>query len=382
MERLEPDWDPRSSAVLEDQRKTYDAMRRRCPVAFSDDLGWSLFRHADILRVLEDHELFSNAVSRHRSVPNGLDQPEHTVYRQAIEPLLTSERIDNFEPRCRDIADTLIDNIDLGSSCNFLAEFATPYSLHCQSGFVGWPTEFTSRIADWARRSRQATLARDRSTLAQTAREFQECVDEVLAMRRGEDKPVRDDVIACLMRTSVDGKPLSDEDTASILRNWTVGELASLVAALGIVAYQLAADPALQARLREDPTMIPGAIDECLRADGPLVCNRRVATREVEFGDRHIAAGEYVTLMWVSADRDEAVFDDPAEVRLGRDNRDSLLWGAGIHVCPGAPLARLELRVAVEELLKRSRLVSLSSTPPQRAVYPTNGWATLDLVLS
>src|SRR5690606_1907000 len=107
----------------------------------------------------------------------------------------------------------------------------------------------------------------------------------------------------------------------------------------------LAADGNLQARLRVEPPLLPAAIDEILRISGPLVLNRRVATRDVEIGGRQIKAGERVSLLWIAANRDEQVFDEPGEVRLDRDPRPNLLYGAGIHVCPGAPLARLELRV-------------------------------------
>ena len=82
---LQPDWDPKSDVVLRDQLAAYDEMRERCPVAYSDFLGWSLFRHEDVVRVLNDHETFSNAVSRHLSVPDGMDPPEHTEYRRIVD---------------------------------------------------------------------------------------------------------------------------------------------------------------------------------------------------------------------------------------------------------------------------------------------------------
>ena len=99
-----PDWDPRSAEVLCDQRAAYDAMRERCPVAWSDYLQWSLFRHEDVVRALHDHETFSSAASRHLSVPNGMDPPEHTVYRRLVEPYFAAARVDAFEPSCRQLA--------------------------------------------------------------------------------------------------------------------------------------------------------------------------------------------------------------------------------------------------------------------------------------
>ena len=109
MSKPQPDWDPRSEATLHDQIAGYDQMRRRCPVAYSDYLHWSLFRHADLLRVLNDPDAFSNAVSNHVSVPNGMDPPEHTKYRKTIEPYFAPEQMQRFEPICRNIA------ADLGS---------------------------------------------------------------------------------------------------------------------------------------------------------------------------------------------------------------------------------------------------------------------------
>ena len=105
------DWDPRSQPVVDDQITAYDHMRVRCPVAYSDYLQWSVFRHADVMRVLNDHDTFSNAVSSHLSVPNGMDPPEHTKYRKIIEPYFGPQRMQVFEPVCREIA------VDLARVC-------------------------------------------------------------------------------------------------------------------------------------------------------------------------------------------------------------------------------------------------------------------------
>ena len=102
-----PDWNPTDASVLRDQPAAYDDMRRRCPVARSEQLGWSLFRHEDVTRVLLDHETFSNQVSRHRSVPNGMDPPEHTAYRRAIEPYFTAEQFTGNPGRFVSLADTV-----------------------------------------------------------------------------------------------------------------------------------------------------------------------------------------------------------------------------------------------------------------------------------
>ncbi|MBK6289197.1 MAG: cytochrome P450 [Gammaproteobacteria bacterium] len=377
----EPDWDPAADDVQSNQCDAYDTMRRRCPVAYSNDLGWSVFRHADVMRILLDHETFSNVASSYRSVPNGMDPPEHTAYREAIEPYFDADRLRLFEPVCRATARALLADIPATEPVELIASFATPYSLHSQCAFLGWPRQGAASIRDWAQRSREARHRGDSERLAEIASEFRMQVGAVLDARRRVGNDAADDVIGGLLKTTVNGVQLADDDIASILRNWTVGELGSLASGIGIIAGQLAAGPVLQARLRAEPVLIPAAIEEILRACGPLVSNRRRATRDVVLGGRHISAGERVTVFWVAANRDDTVFESPDEVRVERDSRPNLLFGAGIHICPGAPLARLELRVAVEELLGHCGKIELADTP-RRAVYPANGWASLPLKLS
>jgi cytochrome P450 len=219
--------------------------------------------------------------------------------------------------------------------------------------------------------------------MAEIARQFTTLVSDLLRHRRQGHDQLEDDVTTGLMRAHANRTPFTDEEIASVLRNWTVGEVGSLSAAVGILARHLSLDLSLQQRLRADESLLPAAIDEILRICGPLVASRRTATRDVEVGGRLIRAGDRVSLMWVSANRDEHVFEAPTEVRLDRDPRLSLLYGKGIHVCPGAPLARLELRVVVEELLRRTARIELDATRPLRkAVYPQNGYASLWLQLS
>lgn len=97
----QPDWDPRAESVLQNQRQAYDKMRQSCPVARSSDGQWTLFRHADVMRVLEDHQSFSSQVSQHISVPNGMEPAKHSLYRALIEPDFSQARVDWFEPICR-----------------------------------------------------------------------------------------------------------------------------------------------------------------------------------------------------------------------------------------------------------------------------------------
>jgi len=382
MPNRQADWDPRADFVLRDQEAAYDHMRKRCPVAYSEFAGWSLFKHEDVVRVLMDHETFSNVASAHRSVPNGMDPPEHTAYRRAIEPHFAAERMAAFAPTCRSIARALVDQIPPNRAFDFVESFALPFAVECQCVFLGWPRELMTPICDWTRQSQVATLAGDREALSALASEFRERIGSLLSARRRASESEHD-VTAALLRTRVNGALLTDEELTSILRNWTVGEVGSMSAALAIVVRQLALQPSLQDRLRSDGALIPAAVEESLRVSGPLVANRRVATRDVEIGGRTINAGERLSVMWVAANRDESVFARASEISLERDQSQNLLYGAGIHVCPGAPLARLELTVALEEVLGRHlRFAIPGAGEPRRAVYPANGWVNLPITFT
>ena len=173
---------------------------------------------------------------------------------------------------------------------------------------------------------------------------------------------------------------MRDEEIVSILRNWTVGEVGTISASVGILVHYISEHADLQQRLSAQPSLLPAAIEEILRIHGPLVANRRITTRPVEIGGRKIGAGERISLIWISANRDGRVFEDPEAFRLDRDPAANLLYGAGIHVCPGAPLARMEMRVAIEELLAHTtRIEPIPDRPPTSAVYPASGFATLPL---
>ncbi|MCT8468575.1 cytochrome P450 [Chromohalobacter canadensis] len=370
------DWDPRDEAVLDDQRAAYDTMRRRCPVAFSDYMQWSLFRHADVWRVLEDHATFSNAVSRHLSVPNAMNPPEHARFRRLIEPYFAPGPMRDFEPLCRDIADKLVDALPAEGEIEAMADLGQPFALQVQCTFMGWPDELHAPLQDWVTRQQTATLAGDREALIGLAQEFDSVIRGLLEERRLAGAQAPDDVTTRLMRERVDGRTLSDEETISIIRNWTAGELGTISACVGILLRYLAEHTDLQMRLRREPELLPAAIDEILRMDAPLMSNRRIATCPVTLGGRRIEAGERLTVLWGSANRDEAVFGDPDAFRLDRDPDLNLLYGAGIHVCPGAPLARMELRLFLQALLDRTQvLAAVADKPAVRAHFPAGGYS-------
>jgi cytochrome P450 len=377
-----PEWDPLAPEVLADQRRAYDELRGRCPVAHSDLLGWSVLRHADVLAVLHDHDTFRNRVSAHLSVPNGMDPPEHTPFRRLIEPYFGPEAMARFEPVCDAIATDLIASVPRGRPIEVMDTLGHEFAVRVQCAFMGWPHDLHEPLRDWLREQHRATFAQDRDALEASARRFDEVIHGVLDTRRTAGTDAPDDPTTQLLHEQVDGRPLTDAEIVSIVRNWTVGELATIGASIGIILTYLADHPDLEARLRADRTLVPAAIDEMLRIDAPLIANRRATSRPVSLAGESLPADARVTLLWASANRDEQVFGDPDELRLDRDPSLNLLYGAGIHVCPGAPLARLELRAFVDAFLDGVEGVRpVHDTPPVRATYPAGGYQSAWVVL-
>lgn len=376
------DWDPRAPRVLTDQIAAYDELRATCPVAHSEYLGWSVLRHDDVVAVLEDHETFSNIVSERLTVPNGMDPPEHTEYRRINDKYFTPHRMAAFEPRCREVARGLLAQLPDDGDVDLMAAVARTYALRVQSAFLGWPVELEEPLRAWVRANHEATLARDRAAMASIAIEFDGYIRDLLAERRalGDDAP--HDITTELMHDTVFDRPVTDEELVSLLRNWTVGELSTIAASVGIIAEHLAGHPETQQQLRSAPELVERATDEILRIHGPLVANRRVTTQETTLRGRPLRAGDRVTVLWPAANRDPEVFADPDEFRLDRDPAHNLLYGAGVHYCPGAPLARLELRLVTAELLATFDVApATSGAEPVRAIYPASGFTELPLHL-
>ncbi len=371
MNRPTPDWNPRDPEVLADQRRAYDAMRERCPVSHSDAMDWSVFRHADVCAVLDDPDTYSNS-SRYHAIPNALNGREHALAREALAPHFSTERMAATEPDCREIARDAIAALRDSGGGDAAALLADPVAIKTMCRFLGWPDATWARVRAWIHGNQRASFARDREAARALAAEYDAIVREhLVAHRAGSGDP--DGVTSHLIRIQ------SDDEIVATLRNWIAGH-GTVAESIDIVIYHLAHDTALQARLRDAPHLIPAAVDEILRADGPLVSNRRTTTRDVEIGGRKIAAGERLSLMWIAANRDPRAFDEPGEIRIDRDQSGNLLFGAGIHYCLGAPLAQLELRVAIEELLAGTAEVTLASDEePPREPYPSNGFREMPI---
>jgi cytochrome P450 len=382
-EREGPDWNPRGPSVRRDARAAYDDLRGRCPVAHGPDGAWTLFAHRDVTAAALDPRTYSNSVSRHLQVPNGLDGEEHAALRAVVDRYFTPERMRAAEPAIRQVAAALVAQLDLPGRIDAV-EVGSRFAVRAQSVWLGWPADLEDELLQWMADNRAATRSRDRARTAEVARRFDAIIRSLTDVRRraGDDAPA--DVTSDLVRERVDGRALTDEEIVSILRNWTGGDLGSMALCAGVVLTYLADHPALQARLRAGvpDEELDAVLDEILRIDDPFVSNRRVTTAPVTVGGRHIPAGDTVVLNWTSANRDPEAFGDPDAFDPDANAPRNLVYGIGTHVCPGRPLATLELRVLTRAILSATTAVEPDpDRPREREVPPLGGFAVAPLRL-
>lgn len=375
------DWDPSDESVRSDQIAAYDQLRERCPVAHSETQGWSLLRHEDVLDALLDHGTFSSRVSAHVAIPNGLDPPEHDAFREPVDACFTPALVDAFAPVLAELAAKLVARLDGEHVIEVMSVLAEPYAAQAQCAYLGWPAAVASTLQQWSAHSTRATRSRDRAELDRIAGEFETIITGILERLRATDPASVPPVMARLLGARVAGEPLSDGQLVSMLRNWTVGELGTIAAAVGIILEFLARRPDVQKLLRDRPQVRQTAMDEILRLEAPLIANRRRTARPVAVQQREIAADQRVTILWSAAQRDPRTFSDPAEFRLDRQPADNLLYGRGPHYCPGEGLSRLELGMLLDAFLDAVPGFTLAAAPV-RETYPAGGFAEVRLALA
>jgi len=366
-----------------DQRVVYDALRARCPVAHEDE-AWVALRHAEVVAVATDPATYSSAVRARRAIPNSLDGAEHAAYRAVVDRFLTPERVAREEPQCRAHAAAIVDALPRDTTVKTIGQIGVPYAVRSQSTWLGWPAELEGGLVSWMQDNHAATRSGDRSRTAEVADRFDQMIHTLLDARRGRTAT---DVTGELLGESVDGRPLTDEEVVSILRNWTAGDLGSLATSVGVIVHFLATHPEVQREVRGlvesgDRDAVEAAVEEILRIDDPFVANRRVTTREVELAGETIPAGGRVLVNWTAANRDPLVFGDPDAYDPVGHAAANLVFGIGPHVCPGRDLTLMELRVVTEELLARTAWIEPApDRPAVRETPPVGGWARVPVVL-
>lgn len=209
---------------------------------------WVLLRHDLVRRAALDDTSFSSAVSRFPQVPNGLDGPEHTAFRAALDPFLSPAALAPYQADFERIAIELVTTLPRGASVEAVREVGAAFAVRAQSAWLGWAPELEGRLLDWIEDNHAATRSGEVARTAQVAEEFDDIIRSVLTERRDADPPT--DVTGELLWVEVRGRRLTHAEIMSVLRNWTGGDLGSIALCAGVLVHHLASRPALQSRLR------------------------------------------------------------------------------------------------------------------------------------
>jgi cytochrome P450 len=359
---MSQDFDPLAPEDFDSPHADYARLRRECPVAHSDAWGgfWALMKHADVIRAASDSDTYitskQNVVPKvaftGRRPPLHLDPPEHTPYRRAFSPLLAPQRVARFETEIRNISRELLGHMVAQGGGDICEEFSSRMPIRVFNAWMNLKPEQSAQLAEVGRRYNVAVQSNDEAATKETSLKLYEMARAVVADRKANPLPVDQDAASSLLAARVDGQPLPEEMIVGTIRQVLVVGIIAPTVMIGSIAVHLARDQALQQHLREHPELSEAATEEFLRLYTPYRGFARTARTDVTLNGRTIPAGEPIALVYASANRDDDVFEDASSFRLDRPNmKDSVAFGRGPHMCPGAPLARLEMRVALEELL-------------------------------
>ncbi|WP_426574483.1 cytochrome P450 [Aquihabitans sp. McL0605] len=351
-------FDHLSPALAQDLHDTLTHMREDHPVTWSEEHGgfWVVTRHADVLAVAQDWAAFSSAQgvsipkteSTVVAIPEHIDPPLQKSYRQVINAYFTPQAVARFEPDARALVTRLIDGFVETGSCDFLAEFARPFpGLAFFELILNAPADTVASLNETV----MAATNPNNPERGQAWVALNTWIAGFVADRRRE--PAQGDVVDAILGATIDDRPITEPEIIGMIQLLILGGLDTTAGALGQFMLRFADDPAIPELLRHQPDAIPRAVEELLRLDGPFIAIARTATRDVEVGGQPIAEGDKVLIYWASANRDEAEFPCPHAFDIDRTRNRHLAFGAGPHRCAGSNLARMNLRVAVEELTRR-----------------------------
>jgi cytochrome P450 len=360
---LTDDWcehhfDHLSVELAQDLPAVMARLRARCPVARSDQHGGFLVAasYADALNVAQDWATFSSAhglsVAKSptvvRNLPVEADPPEQRVYKRLISPYLTPKAVAAWEGPTRALVTRLIDAFIGDGQCEFMDAFARPLpSLAFFQLAINAPAEDVEKVAYLASKSSTPNDPAARECWLG----LYEWITGFIERRRSQ--PPLGDVIDGVLSARIDGRPLTEDEIIGTVQLLILGGLETTASALGLMLVRFSAQPEIPALLRERPDRIPDAIGELLRLDPSFVSVARTAVRDAELGGHPVRTGDKVLIHWASANRDAAEFADPDVFDLDRERNRHLSFGVGPHRCAGSNLARMNLRIALEELLGR-----------------------------
>ncbi len=353
----------------------YAWMRRNAPV-YRDETGgvWGVALHEDIMHCSKNPAIFCSGKSSRPEegtwIPSmiNLDDPDHKRRRNLVNRGFTPRRVQDHEPLIRRVVTQLIDAVAAKGSCDFVREIAAPLPMAVIGTLLGVAEEDWDTLLQWSEDMLRGTDSKASEEVRLGAMKaggaYAQYAMQVIADRR---KHPRDDLMGILVQSAIDGQGLSDEELIQESLLILVGgdETTRHVISGGMRA--LIEHPDQRRKLCRDPSLIPTAVEEMLRWVTPIKNMNRTATRDVELRGQEIREGDKVLMLYQSGNRDERVFEDPERFDAERTPNDHVAFGGyGTHFCLGAPLARLELRIMFEELMRRIPDMELDGDLPLR----------------
>lgn len=388
MDKPNPDWDPAAPQDVPARIAQLNDVRRACPVAYTNTAGgyYAVMKHADIVAATRDAETFSNAGGSRYAKPMPpleYDPPNHAAYRAMLQPFFAPARVRVIEQKVRAAAKQLLAPLLANGGGDFATDYSYPLPVFGLCALLDIPASRWPEIKQAAEHS----LLRDSDDPAERAiaDEGHETMlgfaRDLIADRRAHPREPSDDITAALIAARENGEPLDDDFMARTLRILFSAGHNSTTSAIGNALLYLANNQTDQERMRADPELMPTAIEEFLRLDTPVQEMPRWATKPVAIAGRDIPQGARLGMFWASGNRDEDVFENAESCILERKPNRHLAFGHGIHTCLGAPMARMELRVALEELFQATTRFTLSGEA-ERARYHRMGVISLPLALT
>jgi cytochrome P450 len=342
---------------------TYKTMRDECPVARGDSFGgfWVLTRYEDVVAALKNHRVFSNAhgvTIPHLgnlvpAIPTESDQPRHTVYRNSLMPFMTPGEVKKMEPFIRSLVGRLIDEVIEAGQCDVLTAFAEPVPGLVVGRLLGYSEQDAMQCVAWTAELFEAGGEGDLATQAARAQDIIGFLQSEVEDRRERPRGP-DDVITFLVRFEDSaGDRFTNDEIIGLLFTSTLGAVETTVNTIGHLLHHVGRLPEVKAQLLANPSLCDRAVEEALRIDAPSQQDARTVVEPIDVHGYSFQPGDRLMNCWGSANRDERVFADPDSFRLDRDSNPHLSFGHGIHKCAGMHLARLEVRVVLEEVLSR-----------------------------
>lgn len=342
----------------------YERMRRTTPVHQDDATGvWSVFRYDDVERVLSDYRSFS---SRFGAYDEGgeaaapisasmiaTDPPLHTKLRTIVSRAFTSRAISEMEPRIRAITENLLDDAIPRGAMDVVGDLAEPLPVTVIAEMLGIPAEDRRKFKVWSDAivGLSNQLGGGDEDAVRVQKEVASYFLRIIEERRTRPEP---DLISTVAQAEVDGQRLTDREVLGFCTLLLVAGNETTTNLIGNAVQCFLEHPDVADRLRKEPAGLPAAVEEVLRYRSPVQAMFRLALQKVALDGHELEPGDSV-LAWIgSANRDGDQFVEPTRFDIGRSPNPHIAFGHGIHQCLGAPLARLEGRVALESLLRRT----------------------------